>query len=134
MTLPSAPLSHVRVGDVMHTGILTTDPSTPLPVVARLMAERHVHAVAVADPEHARRPWGIVDIFDVVAAAAHGEEGTAGEAATGEVVTISSTDTLDYAAQLMARDHLGHLIVVDPSSGHPEGVLSSLDVATVYGA
>ena len=59
---PEVPLGHVRVCDVMHTGILTTDPDTPLRVVARLMAERQVHAVAVADEGFTRRstsprPW-----------------------------------------------------------------------------
>jgi hypothetical protein len=69
MTLRTSELERLRVRDAMHTGILTTDPSTPLRVVARLMAERRVHAVAVADPGHARRPWGVVDSLDIVAAA-----------------------------------------------------------------
>ncbi len=133
MTLRTSDLARVRVRDAMHTGILTTDPSTSLRVVARLMAERRVHAVAVADPDHARRPWGIVDSLDVAAAVAEGEPCTAGEAASGEVITISSDDTLEHAAQLMVRHRLTHLVVVDPASGHPEGVLSSLDVAAAYG-
>ena len=72
MSIQETALAHLRVHDVMHTGILTTDPSTPLRVVARLMTEQRVHAVAVADPDYARRPWAIVTTLDVAAAAAGG--------------------------------------------------------------
>jgi CBS domain-containing protein len=132
MTLPASHLSHVRVHDAMHTGILMTDPTTPLRVVAQLMAEHRVHAVAVADPDRARRPWGIVTALDVAGAAAQDAELTAGEAAATEVVTISASEPLDYAAQLMAEHGLNHLIVVDPASGHPSGILSTLDIAAAY--
>lgn len=133
MSIPEAPLAHVRVHDVMHTGILTTDPSTPLRVVARLMAEQRVHVVAVSDPDHTRRPWGMVTTLDVAAAAAEGVDMTAGEATSDtEIVTVSSADRLDHAAQIMVKRQLTHLIVVDAATGHPTGVLSSLDVAAAY--
>ena len=134
MTPTDSQLSHVRVHDAMHTGILTTDPSTPIRVVARLMAEQHVHAIAVADPEYARRPWGIVTALDVVAAAAEDSGVNAGEAAAAgaEIVTIASTDSLDSAALLMADRGVSHLIVIDAHSGHPSGILSALDIAAVY--
>jgi CBS domain-containing protein len=132
MTILEPRLSQVHVHDVMHTGILTTDPSTPLRVVARLMADQRVHAVAVADPDHGRRPWGIVSTLDIAAAAAEGIDETAGQAATVDIVTVSSADRLDHAAQIMASHKLTHLIVVDPATGHPEGILSTLDVAAAY--
>ena len=60
---------------------------------------------------------------------------TSCEAAAGtEVVTISSADPLDYAAQIMAERRLTHLIVIDSATGHPAGVLSSLDIAAAYGS
>jgi CBS domain-containing protein len=117
----------------MHTGILTTDSSTSLRVVARLMAEQRVHVVGVADADNARRPWGMVTTLDVAAAAAEGSDLTAGQAAAGrEIATISSAEPLDYAAQIMASHQLTHLMVIDPATGHPTGVLSSLDVAAAY--
>jgi CBS domain-containing protein len=119
MSTPEAPLARVRVHDVMHTGILTTDPSTPLRVVARLMADQRVHAVAVADPDYARRPWAVVTTLDVAAAAAEGIDETAGEGAAGkEIVTVSSADSLQAAAQMMAERKVAHLIVIDPATGH----------------
>lgn len=133
MTIAQTPLAHVHVKDVMHTGILTTDPTTPLRVVAQLMADQRVHAVAVADPDHAGRPWGIVSTLDVAAAVAEGIDETAGEAATVDIVTVSSSEHLDFAAQIMSKNKLTHLIVIDPATGHPAGILSTLDIAAAYG-
>jgi CBS domain-containing protein len=117
----------------MHTGILTTDPGTPLRVVARLMAEQHVHAVAVADPEYARRPWGFVSTLDVAKAAAEESDVAAGEVAQPNVVSVSADQSLSSAALLMADNGLTHLIVIEPTTGHPIGILSSLDVTAAYG-
>lgn len=132
MTISEPALARVHVRDAMHTGMLTTDPITPLRVVARLMAEQRVHAVAVADPDHARRPWGIITDLDVAAAAAEDAYETAGEAAKHDVVTISSADSLIWAAHQMVEHGASHLVVVDPTTGHPAGILSTLDVAAAY--
>lgn len=132
MTISDTALDRVHVRDVMHTGILTTDPSTPLRVVARLMADQRVHAVAVADLDYARRPWGFVSTLDVARAAAEESDETAGEAAKPNVITVAADQSLCAAAQLMAEKGLTHLIVIDPATGHPTGVLSSLDVAAAY--
>jgi CBS domain-containing protein len=134
MKVSECSVARLHVHDAMNTGILTTDPSTPLTVVAGLMAEQHVHAVAVADPDHARRPWAFVSTLDIAAAAAAGIEETAGDAATTEIVTVSSADRLDDAARIMVEQKLTHLIVIDPASGHPAGVLSTLDIAAAYGS
>jgi CBS domain-containing protein len=132
MTIPDTPLARTHVRDIMHTGILTTDPDTQLRVVARLMAEQRVHAVAVADPDHARRPWGIITDLDIAAAAAEDDDGTAGGARKHDVVTISSADSLMSAAQQMIEHGVSHLVVVDPTTAHPAGILSALDVAAAY--
>jgi hypothetical protein len=40
---------------------------------------------------------------------------------------------MKLAAQLMAERRTAHLVVVQPPSGHPVGVLSTLDLAGVLG-
>ena len=132
MAIREPHMSHVRVHDAMHTGILMTDPTTRLRTVAKLMADQRVHAVAIADPDHSRRPWGIITAQDIAAAASEDLDITAGEAAVSEVVTVSSSDPLDHAAHLMVEHALSHLIVVDAATGHPSGILSTLDVVAVY--
>jgi CBS domain-containing protein len=96
------------------------------------MAEQRVHAVAVADPDHSRRPWSIITDLDVTAAASEDADETAGEARKHDVVTISSADSLIWAAQQMIDHGVSHLVVVDPTTGHPAGILSTLDVAAAY--
>lgn len=134
MSIPETPLARVKVRDAMHTGILTTDPGTPLRVVARLMSEQGVHAVAVADPDHVRRPWGIVTDLDVAAAAAEDTDESAADAVKQDVVTVSASDPLSWAARKMVEHGVSHLVVIDSATGHPSGILSTLDVAAAYGA
>ncbi len=78
------------------------------------------------------RAVGVLSDLDVVTAAAAGAECTASEAAATEAVTVSSDETLLGAARLMSEHGVSHLVVLDRASGHPLGVLSTLDVATVY--
>jgi predicted transcriptional regulator len=117
----------------MHTGILTTDPSTPARVVARLMGEQHVHALAVADRAQLGRPLGFVSLLDILKLVAEGGDARAEEIARTDVVTISASESLAWAAAVMVKHDTNHLIVVDPATGHPTGVLSSIDIAAAYG-
>jgi CBS domain-containing protein len=134
----SVQLQHVRVADAMHHGILSCAADAPLGEVAGIMAKHHVHAVAVTDgpmPIKAGapdRPVAVVSDLDVIAAAASGTEPSALEAAGTEPLTISADQPLHRAAQLMAEHGVAHLVVRDPASGYPVGVLSTLDIAAVY--
>jgi len=131
MTNPPPALDRVSVGDYMNPGILSCGPDTPLGEVAGVMAEHRVHAVAVtgADGTH---PIGVASALDVVAAAVSGEEPTALQAAATEHLSVSSGESLHRAGQLMTEYGVSHLIVLDESSGEPVGVLSTLDIASMY--
>jgi CBS domain-containing protein len=134
MTFVERPLERVTVDDVMHTGILMTDPETPLKTVARLMADRQVHAVAVADTGSALGPFGIISTLDIAAVVASGEGLTAADASRADVTTVRADEQLETAASLMVEKQTEHLLVINPATGHVEGVLSALDVAGAYGA
>ncbi len=131
------PFSETRVIDAMHPGVLTCPVETPLRDVARMMARYRVHCVVVfdereeADSEGAL--WGVVSDLDLAAALALDEidDRTAGGAAATPVVMIGPNETLGRAAQLMTENSTAHLVVVDPESGRPVGVLSTLDLARV---
>jgi CBS domain-containing protein len=128
----STRLSRIRVSDCMHHGVLSCSPTDPLRKVAAIMANHRVHAVLITDREGSR-PLGVISDLDVVGAAARGEdERTAGEATTREPVTISSDALVRDAARLMSDHGVSHLVVVDSASGYPAGVISTLDVATIY--
>jgi len=128
-------LDTTRVAEVMHEGVLDCAPQTPLAEVAALMASRSVHCVVVDGLERDPRGgehlvWGLVSDRELMAAASDSRlDAPAGEVAAGEVVTVEPADTAREAARLMAEHECSHLIVTDPRSGRPLGVVSSLDVA-----
>ena len=131
--LPHA--SHARVEDAMHPGVVACSPDTPVRDVARIMASRHIHAVVMATPVERGRPmaWGVVTALDLVGGfLERGEELCAADVAASEPVRVSTSDTLESAAQLMVEHGVDHLIVADAHDGHPVGVLSTLDVAGVF--
>lgn len=137
-TRPRVPaLREVRVEDAMHRGVLTVPLDAPLEVVARMMATYHVHCIVAvddgSDEYESPRVWGLISDLDLTAiAAAEDIEGrSAGGSAATEVLTISPTETVERAAQLMAEHGTAHVIVVDPMTQRPLGVLSTLDVAGV---
>jgi len=124
-------LAHVRVRDCMHPGVYTCAPDDPLRHVATVMTSRRVHSVVITNGS-GDRPIGMLSDLDVVTALASGAECTASEAAGTEPVAVSSDEPLRSAAQLMSEHGVSHLVVVDPASGYPVGVLSTLDIAAVY--
>jgi predicted transcriptional regulator len=124
----------IRVGEVMHAGVVTCPPDASLEHVAELMAAYRIHCVVVEEADNA--PWGIVADLDLAAMFAAGElEGkSAGKSAVTPLLMVSPDETLRRAAQLMAEHGSAHLVVTDPISLEPVGVLSTLDLAEVVAA
>lgn len=131
----SAP-NRATVGEAMTSGVIHCTPETPLRNVAKLMAERHVHAIYVFDygteDDEAIALWGLVSDLDVVAAVGAGkaifDRMTARDSSVSPLRTIMSSDPLSEAARRMAETGVSHLAVLDPVTGRPSGVVSTLDV------
>lgn len=130
---PEHASSVVTVADAMTPRMIHCAPETPLRNVARLMSENNVHAVYVfdygAEDDETVEMWGLVSDLDLVAAMPVIDERTAGNSAVTPLVTVSLTERLDRAAQLMAESGNAHLGVIDPRTGRAVGVLSTLDIA-----
>jgi CBS domain-containing protein len=129
-------LEHATVADAMHPGILSCEPDTSLAKVAAMMATHHVHSIAVmgiADDHSGESVvWGIISDLDLLEAGiGHGEEPTARELARQTVIRVKSEMPLREAVELMLMHHVSHLVVVDPDTQRPTGVLSTLDVAGI---
>jgi CBS domain-containing protein len=128
----SRPLSQIRVMRAMHPGVVACPPQASVTEVARLLATHAIHAVVVfrggPNPETA---WGLISALDLVTAttAEDADEQTAASIAVSPVVLVSTADTLERAAELMAEHATSHLVVLDADTWHPVGVLSTLDVA-----
>jgi len=126
--------AHARVSDVMHRGVMSVPPETDLVTVARMMATHHIHAVVVTGVEQEadtgeRFFWSLLSDVDLVGAAAHMDTAEAGQVAGTEIIAIEPGESLERAAQTMVEHQVSHLIVVDPQTRMPIGVLSTLDIA-----
>jgi CBS domain-containing protein len=128
-------LARATVAEAMHPGVITCPHGATLRTVARMMAAYRVHCVVVFDERDEAADgqpfWGVVSDLDLAGGLSEGalDERTAGEIAASPVVTVSSGETLDRAAQLMTEHGTAHLVVVESGSGLPVGVLSTLDLA-----
>ena len=131
--LKSTRTQQLTVGDVMTREVIHCGPETPLREVAQLMADNHVHAVYVFDygveDDESMEIWGLVSDLDLIAALPVIGERTAGNSAVTPLLTVSLMERLDRAAQVMVESGNAHLAVIDPETGRPAGVLSTLDVA-----
>jgi CBS domain-containing protein len=125
------PFEEASVVDAMRVGIVSCPPDTPLRDVARIMATYRIHCVVVSEMEGAN-PTGVIADVDLAAAASSGSrKANAGQLARTEPVSVAAYDSLARAAQLMAEHEVSHLVVIQPHSRNPVGVLSALDLAGV---
>src|SRR5690349_9950948 len=132
------PTCATTVGDVMHAGVLSCRPDTPVREVARIMAEQRVHAVVVdgirrdrAGMEHPA--WGVISDLDLVGLVDADEihTATAGAMSATPAVVVAPEETLSNAARLMHDYDVHHLLVVESSTRRPVGALSTMDIAAV---
>lgn len=127
-------LDRLRVVDAMHPGLISCPVDTPLRTVARMMATYRVHAILVSALGKERLAgggmWGVISDTDLLRAAQAGEltEQTARAVAATPALTLPADDDLAHAAQLMLEQGASHLIVTEPRSPRPIGVLSTLDL------
>jgi CBS domain-containing protein/gamma-glutamyl:cysteine ligase YbdK (ATP-grasp superfamily) len=109
--------NYYRVDQIMATDLITVDPDEPIDLVANLMDWQHLRHVLVEDSEH--RLLGLVSTRSLLRYyASQPQEDDADpvpvrEVMLTDVVTVSrDTETLD-AIEIMARERLGCLPVVD---------------------
>jgi CBS domain-containing protein len=125
------------VRDAMRQGVVRCALDTPLTDVARMMANYRVHAIVVTDTapfdrEPDQHLWGVVTDEMIVRSGGLARSRTAGGVATRDVATVKPDDSLRDAARAMLARGSSHAIVVG-DSGHPIGVVSTLDIADVIG-
>jgi CBS domain-containing protein len=117
-----------QVREIMTSDPVTVAERTPLTEVARLMRERDIGDVIVAEADDVR---GLVTDRDLVvrALAEHRDPDstTVGEVCSHDLVTCSPQDRIDEAVRLMREHALRRLPVVE--NGHLVGTLSLGDLA-----
>jgi CBS domain-containing protein len=128
-------LERVPASRVMHHGVISTGPSTPLVVLARTMSQVPTHSVVVDGLRHdaggEHLVWGVVTDLDLVRALGDGrEDAVAADVAVTEALCIDAADPLDDVARQLCMRGVTHAIVTD-AAGRPCGVVSTWDVLRV---
>ena len=130
-------LAATRVEEVMSHPIQACAPDLELPEVARILAELGIHCVAVMEEGEDGSVGaflGVLSDLDLVEAADVGfERKTARQAAVEPPVSVPADASLAVAAREMSANRAHHLVVVEPGSGRPVGLLSTLDIARALG-
>ena len=130
-------LDHATVADAMHPGILSCDAEATLPDVARVMCTHHVHCIVVggtADGQGENTSvLGVVSDFDVLRAGMRPDAPDTASELARQPVMVETTSRLRDAAELMLAKNASHVVVVNPQTKRPVGILSTLDVAGVLG-
>jgi CBS domain-containing protein len=120
----------------MRHGIIAVTPDVTVSVVARAMADYHVHCVAMVGVDHTQGrghhlTWGLIDDVDLVLAAHRNAlvSPAASIAATASVA-VGEDETLERAAALMIEHSTSHVVVVG-RSGLPSDMVSTREVVTL---
>lgn len=132
---PYPALEQLRVGDAMHPGLISCSLDIPLRTVARMMATYRVHAILVT--AHGEEElaggglWGVISDADLLRAAQDGglDERPARTIAATPALMVDTSDDLARAARIMVEHDVSHLVVVEPQTTRPIGVVSTLDIA-----
>ncbi|KAF0127506.1 MAG: DNA polymerase III subunit epsilon [Xanthobacteraceae bacterium] len=129
--IDSYPFRH-RVSDVMGHPPAVTSPAMPLIAAARLMMERRISSLFVAEPDRLRVDQaGIVTERDVMRAVANGGAAAldrpVGEIASRPLAFVEADDFVYRAIGRMDRLKVRHLAVAD-ATGRIVGALSARDL------
>ena len=118
-----------KVREVMSEQPITLTSTTPVVEAARRMRGANVGAVIIEEEGHAA---GIVTDRDIVVrAVADGrdpESAPVSEIMSRELTTLSPDDDLDRAVEVMRKNAVRRVLVVD-SKNQPVGILSLGDLA-----
>ena len=132
-------LSATTVRDVMHPGVVSRTPDTPIAELAGTMADLRMHCIAVAgvarrDDGDEHLVWRLLGDMDLVHAAhRHHLTLPAADVAAGAPLALPESADLARAATLMTDHDATHVVVVG-RTGLPLGVVSTLDVLRIVAA
>jgi len=118
----------MRVSELMTKNIRTVTPDTDLVTVAKSMKELDVGVIPVVEGEQL---VGLITDRDIViraiASGIHAHEGRVREYMSPNPTTLSPDDDVQHATEIMAREQIRRLPVVE--GGKLVGIVSIGDVA-----
>ncbi len=128
----SSPLTGVTVREAMRPGVITCLPDAGPATIATIMVANGIHVVVVAPSPHGT-PLIVTD-RELVRAVVEGRESACASDLAGEPAAALTADAgLEDAVAMMAARYVTHVLAMEPSSGTPAGIVSSLDVVAILG-
>ncbi len=119
------------VSSIMTRGVIARPAADTLLEAARAMTANRVHAIVVRDAG-AGSSFGVLsdrDLLDALGLGAATGDEEIGSLASTEPLAIAADAGARQAAELMREHEVAHLFVIEPGTGEPVGVVSSLDLA-----
>jgi CBS domain-containing protein len=114
----------------MRPGVITCTPDAGPATVATIMVANGIHVVIVAPSAHGT-PLIVTD-RELVRAVLEGREDACASDLAGEPAAALTADAgLEDAVAMMAARYVTHILAIEPSSGTPAGIVSSLDVVAI---
>ncbi len=133
----SAVTKNVTVANVMHAGLVSCRPDTPVGEVSKTLVDKHIHAVIVLDTDD--RPIGIVSQTDIVMASqaktrAELLKVQAKDVMTQGCITCDVSSSLSDAIALMVRSKIHRMVVTDKQASGQKavGLISMTDILAQY--
>jgi signal-transduction protein with cAMP-binding, CBS, and nucleotidyltransferase domain len=127
--ISSVPTLDRPVTDVMHAGCIAVPAAAPLALAARAMEQHGTHAVLAQGEDG---PLGWVTSRGVL----HNHprqwnDATAGDAITEAIASVPSTATVQDAVTALLAAGSSHVLVQNPGSRVPAGVVSETDLVVL---
>ena len=121
----------MKAQDIMSKDPICVTPDASLVDAARIMKDENIGVVPVVDSERSRRLVGILTDRDIaIRAVADGRDGattSVGHIMTADVRTSSPTDSVDDVMELMGREQVRRIPVVD-DRGTLVGIIAQADI------
>ena len=121
----------MKAQDIMSKDPTCVTPDTTLVDAARLMKDENIGIVPVVESENSRRLVGVITDRDIaVRAVAEGRDGTStsvGHVMSSNVRTSSTTDSVSDVMDLMGREQIRRVPIVD-DRGTLVGIISQADI------
>ena len=106
----SAETTEIRVGDVMHKGVIGCRPSTPLDEVIRIIVDTNVRVLVVTGPD--QDALGTISQMDLLEFYGRDHKRLkARDIMSGKVIAIPPEMPLLDAIQIMSERGISHLVV-----------------------
>lgn len=121
-------IADVPVELIMHTGLLTCSPETPLHLAAERMASRRCSSMLIVEKEAVLGIWTEHDSLRLNFNDPASLHSPISELMSSPVATVNIQTPVSEVVRRFNVEQMRHLLVVDDSA-RPQGIISQTDIA-----